>query len=77
VASLWYGKLMQLLRRRGLRKTAGQTAQEFVRIIPHEDLRKKVRSFSDAYEAARFGNSPDEARKLAELYEEVEIAAKK
>jgi transglutaminase-like putative cysteine protease len=76
-AAMWYERMARFLARRGMRKSASQTAQEFVRVIPDEQLRRRVSRFTDAYESARFGNSADDAVQLPELYEEVEAAAKK
>jgi hypothetical protein len=76
-AAMWYERMARHLARRGVRKSATQTAQEFVRVIPDERLRARVGRFTDAYESARFGNSADDALRLPELYEEVETAAKK
>ncbi len=58
-------------------KSTTQTAQEFVRVIADERLRARVERFTEAYESARFGNSADDALRLPELYEEVELATKK
>ncbi len=69
----WHGYLA----RRGVKKSTAQTAQEFVRVIEDERLRTRVGKFTDAYESARFGNSADDAQRLPELYEEVEMAARK
>jgi transglutaminase-like putative cysteine protease len=76
-AAMWYERMARFLARRGMRKSASQTAQEFVRIIPDEQLRKRVSRFTDAYESARFGNSADDAVQLPELYDEVEAATRK
>ena len=76
-AAMWYERMSRYLARRGVRKTTTQTAQEFVRVIEDSRLRAPVARFTDAYEAARFGNSPDDAQRLPELYEEVEAATKK
>jgi protein-glutamine gamma-glutamyltransferase len=76
-AAMWYERMARFLARRGTQKSANQTAQEFVRVIPDERLRKRVSRFTDAYESARFGNSADDAMRLPELYEEVESAARK
>jgi hypothetical protein len=75
-AAMWYQRMAKYLSRCGLTKSAEQTPQEFVRIIQNEKLRAPVARFTNAYEAARFGSSPDHARQLPELYEEVELAAK-
>jgi transglutaminase-like putative cysteine protease len=76
-AAMWYERMARYLARRGVRKSAMQTAQEFVRVIADERLRIRVERFTDAYESARFGNSADDALRLPELYEEVELATKK
>jgi transglutaminase-like putative cysteine protease len=76
-AAMWYERMARHLARRGVRKSTTQTAQEFVRVIADERLRAQVERFTEAYESARFGNSPDDARRLPELYEEVELATKK
>jgi hypothetical protein len=60
-----------------VKKSATQTAQEFVCLIEDVRLRTQVCRFTDAYESARFGNSSDDARRLPELYEEVELATRK
>jgi protein-glutamine gamma-glutamyltransferase len=75
-AAMWYQRMARFLARRGLQKTASQTPQEFVRAIKDERLRARLGRFTDVYEAARFGSSSDDARRLPELYEEVEEAAK-
>jgi transglutaminase-like putative cysteine protease len=76
-AIMWYERMSRYLARRGVRKTRNQTAQEFVRVIENGRLRSQVARFTDAYESARFGNSPDDAQRLPELYEEIEAATKK
>jgi hypothetical protein len=76
-AAMWYERMAKYMARRGMKKSAAQTAQEFVRVIPDERLRMPVRKFTDAYESARFGKSSEDARRLPELYDEVEVAGKK
>jgi transglutaminase-like putative cysteine protease len=76
-AVMWYERMARYLARRGVRKTTSQTAQEFVRVIEEGRLRTQVGKFTDAYESARFGNSPDDAVRLPELYEAVEAATRK
>jgi protein-glutamine gamma-glutamyltransferase len=70
-AALWYSRLTGKLARRGLRKSEAQTPREFVAAIPPQPLRTRVETFTDAYEAARFGGSTEEAARLPELYDEV------
>jgi protein-glutamine gamma-glutamyltransferase len=75
-ASMWYERMARVLARRGLRKAAAQTAQEFARKIKDERLREPVTRFTAAYESARFGNSGFDAQRLPELFEEVELATR-
>ena len=75
-AVLWYQRMARVVAKRGTRKSAAQTPQEFVQQIQDTRLREPVSRFTDVYESARFGNSVDDAHRLPELYEEVESAAK-
>ncbi len=75
-AAMWYRKMARAVARRGVEKSAGQTAQEFVKRIEDSRLREPVARFTVVYESARFGNSVDDAQRLPELYEEVESAAR-
>jgi protein-glutamine gamma-glutamyltransferase len=75
-AAMWYARMGRTLARRGVKKSAAQTPQEFVKKIDDARLRQPVARFTDVYESARFGNSADDAQKLPELYEEVELAAR-
>jgi hypothetical protein len=75
-ATMWYARMARALERRGVEKSAAQTAQEFVKKIEDTRLREPVARFTTIYESARFGNSADDAQRLPELYEEVELAAK-
>jgi transglutaminase-like putative cysteine protease len=76
-AAMWYERMARHMARRGLQKSTSQTPLEFVRVIEDEQLRIRIEKFTEAYESARFGNSSDDARRLPELYEEVEAAPKK
>ena len=75
-ASIWYERMTRILSRKGMRRSQGQTAQEFVRKIEDQRLREPVARFTAVYEAARFGNSAEHAFRLPELYEEVELASR-
>ena len=75
-AAMWYQRMARILARRGMKKSRSQTAQEFVRQIEDAQLRQPVARFTDVYESARFGNCAEDARRLAELYEEVEAATR-
>ena len=75
-AAMWYARMSRVLARQGVKKTPAQTPQEFVQKIEDDRLREPVAHFTAVYESARFGNSADDAQKLPELYEEVELAAR-
>ena len=77
VATIWYERMIRYLARRGFEKPKSSTAQELVRAIDDPRLQSRVLQFSEAYESARFGNSAEDARRLPELLEEVESAAKR
>ena len=75
-AAMWYGRMARALARRGMKKPAAQTPQEFMKKIEDARLRAPVARFTEVYESARFGNSADDAQRLPELYEEVELATR-
>ncbi len=75
-ATMWYQRMARALARRGVEKPAAQTPQEFARKIEDSRLRAPVARFTEVYESARFGNSTDDAQRLPELYEEVELATR-
>lgn len=75
-AALWYQRMVRRLARRGWRKSASQTPQDFVVAIQEPQLQKKVAAFTRAYESARFGQSVDDARVLPELFEEIAAGEK-
>jgi len=77
VAALWYQRMLKWLGRQGWKKTDVQTPQEFLTCIEDPLTRKRVEDFTRAYEAARFGESSEEARRLPELYEEMISAERK
>ena len=75
-AAMWYQRMARALARRGVEKPAAQTPQEFLKQIEDSKLREPVARFTAVYESARFGNSADDAQRLPELYEEVELATR-
>lgn len=75
-ATLWYRRMARAVARRGVDKPAAQTPQEFVKKIEDSRLREPVARFTQVYESARFGNSIDDAQRLPELYQEVEMATR-
>ncbi|HEY1463399.1 MAG TPA: DUF3488 and transglutaminase-like domain-containing protein [Terriglobales bacterium] len=70
-SSIWYERMTRLLSKRGWRKSTAQTPQEFVRSIPDDSVRERVSRFTQQYESARFGGSPEAAEQLPEIYEEI------
>jgi len=73
-ATLWYERTTRWLGRHGWKKTAVQTPKEFLTRIEDPAMRERVESFTRAYEAARFGESSEQARRLPELYQEITTA---
>jgi transglutaminase-like putative cysteine protease len=75
-AAMWYKRMTRALTRKGVRRSAAQTPQEFVKEIENARLRAPVAHFTEVYESARFGNSSTDAQRLPELYESVESATR-
>jgi hypothetical protein len=75
-ASMWYERMTRVLAKHGMRKPTGQTPQEFANRIENTRWRGPVARFTRVYEAARFGNSIEDAQRLPELYEEVETVTR-
>lgn len=76
-ASLWYERMVRLLGRRGWRKHPTQTPAEFAGSIENDALRERVKQFTEHYENARFGESPDDAQQLPEMYQEISSASRR
>ena len=75
-ASMWYRRMTRAIARHGVEKSHAQTPQEFASKIEDDLLREPVVRFTAVYETARFGNSPDAAQQLPDLYEEIEEAVR-
>jgi protein-glutamine gamma-glutamyltransferase len=73
-ASIWYERMLRQTARRGWNKSPAQTPEEFVSTIGEPQLKTKVLAFTEHYEKARFGKSPEEASRLPELYEEIKAS---
>jgi transglutaminase-like putative cysteine protease len=73
-ASIWYQKMLKVLARRGWQKVPAQTPEEFAAAIRDEQLKQRVTTFTEHYENARFGGSPEEASRLSEIYQEIKRA---
>ena len=65
VATIYYGRLLRLLARRGLRKAEAQTPLEFAASVSGAELSAQVIRMTALYQAARFGSSPPDLRELA------------
>jgi transglutaminase-like putative cysteine protease len=76
-ASIWYERMLSLLRKNGWSKSEAQTPSEFLNRLPDSTVRRKAEQFTRHYEGARFGGSAEDARRLPELYEEVSTAARR
>jgi len=76
-ATMWYARMARALARRGMKKSPALTPHEFVKRINDARLREPVARFTEVYESARFGNSPEDAQRLPELFEEVQTAARR
>lgn len=70
-ASMWYERMTRILAKHGMRKPKAETPQEFANRLENIRWREPVTRFTRVYEAARFGNSAEDAQRLPELYEEV------
>jgi transglutaminase-like putative cysteine protease len=70
-AGLWYARMTRALAHRGWRKRPTQSPREFVRAIDDPTMRRRVESFTETYERARFGASSAEAEKLPEKFREL------
>ena len=75
-ASMWYERMTRILAKHGMRKPRAETPQEFANRIENTRWREPVARFTEVYEAARFGNSAEDALRLPELYEEVETVTR-
>lgn len=75
-ATIWYGRFLRLLAKRGIRKSPAQTAEELANSVASPEMKQRVALFNFHYERARFGNSASDAEKLPEIYREVETLRK-
>ena len=66
-ATLLYGRMLELLKRRGYQKPAWFTPAEFARSLPRTPLGLAVEEFTDAYNAFRFGARHTEAVRMTVL----------
>jgi transglutaminase-like putative cysteine protease len=71
-ATLLYGRMLKLLRRRGYEKPAWFTPYEFACSLPPSEMGMLVLQFTSAYNALRFGGQADAAPRLSALLEDLE-----
>ena len=70
-ATLLYGQMLHLLRRRGYRKPPWLTPGEFSRTLPSSPTAELVASLTTAYHALRYGGDREAAPRMAALLERV------
>jgi hypothetical protein len=71
-ATLFYNRMLKLLKRRGHQKPAWLTPYEFACSLPPSELSMLVVQFTCAYNALRFGGEAGAAPRLSALLEELE-----
>jgi transglutaminase-like putative cysteine protease len=71
-ATLIYGRMLRLLKRRGFEKPAWVTPSEFARMLPRPETAALVASFTAAYNDLRFGGNPGAAPRMMALLAEIE-----
>jgi hypothetical protein len=70
-ATIWYSRMLRSVAKQGYFKPATQTPEEFAKLIEEPVLRNSVKTFTEHYERARFGQSAEDAEQLPELFEEI------
>jgi transglutaminase-like putative cysteine protease len=69
-ATLFYTRMLALMKRRGFQKPAWFTPQEFANSVPTE-AGADLEQFTAAYYAVRFGGNPEASRKMVESLEKL------
>jgi hypothetical protein len=67
-----YGRMLELLNRRGLEKPAWLTPWEFARIVPDSATAALVEQITTAYHELRYGNNLRAASRMIQLLQELE-----
>ncbi|MBA3913697.1 MAG: DUF3488 domain-containing protein [Acidobacteriales bacterium] len=70
-AVIWFERMTRVVAQRGWEKALEQTPQEFISTIDDPLLQTHVARFIHTYQAARFGNSREDASRLPELYRQI------
>jgi protein-glutamine gamma-glutamyltransferase len=71
-ATLLYGRMLELLQRRGYQKPAWFTPHEFASSLPRTEMAGLVEQFTEAYNALRFGGRVSAAPRLSMLLDSLE-----
>ncbi len=71
-ATLFYNRMLKLMKRRGYQKPAWFTPSEFASSLPPSEMSMLVVQFTGAYNALRFGGEAGAAPRLSALLEELE-----
>jgi transglutaminase-like putative cysteine protease len=71
-ATLLYGRMLHILKRRGYQKPAWFTPAEFAASLPHTQLGTAVTEFTASYNALRFGGRTEVAPRLSLLLDRLE-----
>jgi hypothetical protein len=71
-ATLLYGRMLELLGKRGYQKPPWFTPAEFAASLPKTNLGSAATEFTTAYNALRFGRHTDAAPRLSILLEQME-----
>lgn len=71
-ATLLYGRMLELLKRRGYQKPAWFTPHEFAASLPRTEIGALVEQFTEAYNALRFGGRVSAAPALSMLLDRLQ-----
>jgi hypothetical protein len=71
-ATMLYGRMLRVMKRRGFEKPGWITPSEFARLLPASGATALVGNFTSAYNDLRFGGNPDAARRMMSLIEQIE-----
>jgi transglutaminase-like putative cysteine protease len=71
-AALLYGRMLAVLRRRGLEKPAWLTPAEFAAIVPDAQRASVVQQFTDAYHDLRYARRAEAGPRMLDLLDQLE-----
>jgi transglutaminase-like putative cysteine protease len=71
-ATVLYGKMLSLVKRRGFQKPPWFTAGEFAATLPDSELANCVNEFTEGYQALRFGGDAQVAGRLAGILDRMQ-----